>query len=279
MAENQIVQSQATGIEVPEYLRNRLRGNIQVRTSIPQLSIRGKMFRVIRDGKEIDLQEEVNGELMPMRVFNVVVYAQSHPRSRVFYADSYSGDTSSLPDCFSLDGEKPDAMSVSPQAESCARCPHNVKGSRVTKSGFKSTACVAQRRLVVAPVGALSDILLLRLPATSMFDRNTDGQPWMAWHQYNTWLVSNGIQSTAEVVTALKFDNVDYPKLVFKMVRYISSDELTIVEQLYDSDAVLRLVRPSDQPTSAAPSEPAESAEPSKPTGAGLAAIAHLIDD
>lgn len=282
----EVTVANPTTVAVPEYLLG-LKSNIQPQAAaIAQLSIRGKFFRIVKDGQEMPLVEQTaTGDTIPLQVLEVVVYAQSDPRSRVYYASDFSGDASAPPDCFSLDGERPDAMAIAPQASVCSKCPQAKKGSRRTKSGYLSTACVAQQRLVVAPVTALRDVCLLRLPATSLFDRETAGRPWQAWRQYNATLASLNIPSTAAVVTALRFDVVDYPKLVFKMQRYITPEEYPIVKEMSESPDVLRFVLPtvtSDEP-SVTPSSP-ESSEssvtpPSSASSGGLSILAALMDE
>lgn len=238
--------------------------NVQTSVSIPSVSIRGKVFRIILDGNEkiITRVNPDTNEEEPASTFDVVVLDQSKFGSRVYYSKAYSGgDEPVAPDCFSLNGETPDMQSPNPQAKSCATCPHAVKGSKVSPSGALTTACQLQRRLVVVPAKSLKfPALLLRLAPTSAYDPDTKGAEsgWFAWTQYIQFLARHGVKHTAQVVTRMRFDPAaEYPKLLFRPIRFLNEEEARIIAPRLKSEEVLSLITPSTTPraqsSSAAP--------------------------
>ena len=181
-----------------------------------KIGLSGGSFRLIVGGKEVTVSKSKEME--------IVVARTAASNSRTFYAGQYKKGETAAPDCSSLDGVTPDA-GEDQQSGKCASCPQNVAGS----GSGKSRACKYSRRLAVVMANDLGgDIYELKLPATSIFgDGNgTDDMPLDA---YVRKLTANGV-NLDDVITSIKFDvNTDTPKLNFAAVRYLESDESTVV--------------------------------------------------
>jgi hypothetical protein len=80
--------------------------NVVGKSSVDQLSFRGKVWRVIVDGAEEVVK---NGEGDPVGSVNVVVLDYSKKRSRAYYAGGYEEGKTSAPTCWSQNGDVPDA--------------------------------------------------------------------------------------------------------------------------------------------------------------------------
>jgi len=178
-----------------------------------RVSIKGGVFRLISDGKEIAAVDE--------RFLDVVIVKAAPKVARVFYAAKYDKDaTASAPDCQSNDGDTPDSKSKNKQSDTCASCPQNVAGS-----GTGNTrACRYQQRLAVVLANNIEgDVMQLSLPATSIFGKDEgDNRPLQA---YARWLVAQGVDPST-VVTRMKFDTAsESPKLFFKAMRWLTDDE------------------------------------------------------
>lgn len=190
-----------------------------------RVSIKGGVFRLMVDGKEVAAIEE--------RYLDVVIVNAAPKIGRTFYMKAYDGDAPSAPDCWSADGEKPDASAANPQANSCAACPQNVKGS----GQGESRACrYSQRLAVVLANDVEGDVLQLQLPATSIFGKEEgENRPLQA---YARFLAAQGV-SPETLVTRMKFDTKsEAPKLHFKPMRWLSEDEYaSAVEQGQSEDA------------------------------------------
>lgn len=190
-----------------------------------RISIKGGVFRLVHDGKQIAAIEE--------RYLDIVIVNAAEKISRTFYAGAWDPENPAPPDCWSADGEKPDAKANAPQSPTCATCPQNVKGSGVGES----RACRFNQRLAVILANDIEgDVLQLQLPATSIFGKaEGDNFPLQA---YARWLAAQSI-SPEMVVTRMKFDtNKESPKLFFKPVRWLTDDEhTTAVEKGQSEDA------------------------------------------
>jgi hypothetical protein len=158
--------------------------------------------------------------------------------SRSFYLKQYSeGGDITAPDCWSADGDVPDAKALNPQAKRCVDCQQNVKGS----GQGESRACRFSQRLAVVLANDLrGDVFQLTLPAASIFGEGAPGK-WPL-QTYAKMIGSRGIPITA-VVTEMRFDTDSAtPKLTFKPVRVLESDEHAIVIDQGKSDASLKAI-------------------------------------
>jgi len=175
------------------------------------ISIKGGVFRLIASGKEVAAIEE--------RYLDVVIVNAAPKVSRVWYAKSYDGASSS-PDCYSQDGDKPAPDAENPQASTCAACEKNVAGS----GQGNSRACRYQQRLAVVLANDMDgDVLQLTAPATSVFGKEDgENRPLQA---YARWLGAQNIDPS-EVITRMRFDTKsESPKLFFKTMRWLTEDE------------------------------------------------------
>lgn len=247
-------------IAVPDYLMAAVpQSNIDGGgASMPSLSIRGKVFRIIKDGAETVMQrfDPQLKEAVPLQMIHVIVLDQGSYGARVYYSGAYDPESAAKPTCFSLDGKMPDAAVAQPQAKTCALCPHAVKGSKMSLSGMPTTACTLQRRLAVVPANAPDHpALLLRLPPTSAFDKGTKNAQsgWFAWRQYLDFLQSKGVAHTAQVITAARFDPAaETPKLLFRPERFLTEEEAAVVLPRIDSPEVRSMLYPSEGVSAAA---------------------------
>ena len=199
--------------------------------STKRISIKGGVFRLLAGGKEVASIDE--------RHLDVIVVKAASKVSRVFYAKSYDAETVSGPDCWSNDGEKPDATAGNKQAATCMACPQNVAGS----GQGNSRACRYQQRLaVVLANNPEGDVLQLTLPATSVFGKEEgDKRPLQAFVRYLA--VQNPPINPEQIVTRMKFDTkAESPKLVFAPVRWLTDDEYAVVKTQGESEDAKRAV-------------------------------------
>ena len=177
-----------------------------------RISIEGGVWRMMVNGKEIARNEE--------RVMNVVIVAAAPKVSRTFYAGVYKKGVASAPDCWSADGEVPDAKAKAPQAKTCKDCPQNIKGS----GQGDSRACRFSQRLAVVLENDINgDVYQLTLPSQSIFGEGEPGK-WPL-QTYAKMIGSKGVPITS-VVTEMRFDtNSATPKLTFKPVRFLETNE------------------------------------------------------
>ena len=202
-----------------------------VGTSTKRISIKGGVFRLLAGGKEIAAIDE--------RFLDVIIVKAAPKVSRIFYAKSYDGDNITGPDCWSNDGERPDASAESKQATTCMSCPQNIAGS----GQGNSRACRYQQRLAVVLENNIEgDVLQLTLPATSVFGKEDgDKRPLQAFAR--NLAMQNPPISPEMIVTRMKFDTkAEAPKLHFAPNRWLTPEEFEIVKAQGESDEAKRAV-------------------------------------
>jgi hypothetical protein len=194
-----------------------------------RISIEGGVWRLLVNGKEIAQKEERN--------LNVVIVGAAAKVSRTFYAGVYKKGQSTAPDCWSANGDYPDASVENAQAKSCATCPQNVKGS----GQGEGRACrFSQRLAVVLDNDIGGDVFQLTLPSTSIFGEGEVGK-WPL-QMYAKMIGGKGVPITA-VVTEMRFDTASStPKITFKPVRFLEANEITQAIEQGKTDAARKAI-------------------------------------
>ena len=208
-----------------------------------RLSIKGGVFRLLSDGKEVASIED--------RHLDVVMVRAAEHVGRTYFSQAFSEDSPSAPDCWSADGTKPDATSSNKQAETCAVCPQNIKGS----GNEDSRACrFSQRVAVVLANDIEGDVLQVNLPATSLFGKEEgDQRPLQA---YARFMAANNA-NIEQFITRLRFDvKAATPKLFFKAMRWLTAEEYEIAKEKGLSDAAVKATTMSVSQTATAPVAP-----------------------
>jgi hypothetical protein len=201
----------------------------------PVISIRGSKFRLKTGGDEVPLVDGNTGD--PLGSLEIVIIKPASGLSKNYYAKDYVEGDDANPDCFSINGEAPDSQVKTPQCKTCAACPHNVWGSKISPNGNETKACSDSKLMAVtfaAPTAeglrneAMGGPMMLRVPAASLKDMTAFGRG----------LKGKGFVPQ-QVVTRIGFDlDASYPKLTFKAARPLGDDLVAEIGNLYDSEAV-----------------------------------------
>lgn len=200
-------------------------------TGFPIMSIKGKVFTLSRGDEKTVLPNPKDPE-SPATAIDVVVVKVNKGKSKVFYANGYQEGEKSKPDCFSNNGDKPDAGSKDPQAKSCQVCPHNQWGSKISATGGKGKSCQDSVRIAIAPPDQVNDPMLLRVPPDSI----------KALGELGTACAKRGVPYNA-VVTKISFDLASAtPKLLFKPVGFLDDAAFEAVTQVANSDLVKNIL-------------------------------------
>ena len=249
-----------------------------------RISIRGNVFRMMVDGKEIAQNED--------RAMNIIIAAANANVSRNYYAGTYQEGQAMAPTCWSNDGVTPDIKAEQPQASKCASCQQNIKGS----GQGDSRACRFTQRLAVLLENDIrGDIYQLSLPAQSIFGAAENGK--MPLQSYAKFLGSHGLPVTA-VVTEMRFDTASAtPRLTFKAVRPLNEEELAMAQDKGQSaeaksaiaataaqmDGATKISAPAVEAPKAEPKVEAEAVETAEPTKRTKKAapkdVADILDD
>ena len=226
--------------------------NIAERQTTPSLSYGGKNWTVSLNGEATKMmKKDADGDEVPLSVMRVVILGYAPRRGRAYYPGAYDKDKPGTPECWSDDGEKPNAsitdVSFDGWTGKCKDCPMAAKGSRITDSGAKSTACTQHRMLAVVPANDLNFTpLRLKLAITSDYDGKSpdlEAAGWFAFSNYTDMLRKQGIMHTGALVTKMKFDpDTDYPKVIFSPDKWLSAEQIAVIGPISKSDAVKSLL-------------------------------------
>ncbi len=199
------------------------------------ISYKGKVWSQKYRGEEtIIMREDGDGT---KQTLELVIVKASSTISKIYYIDGYVEGSTAPPDCWSVDGVKPDAASPKKQCNTCAGCPMNAWGSKVTNTGKPAKACQDSKRLAVVPYDNIKNELyggpmLLRVPAASLSDMKL----------YDDKLLSQGF-AYFTVATKIGFDPTEsYPKFVFSPWKPLTDEESETIIEMRESEQVRRLL-------------------------------------
>ena len=225
-----------SGSKLPAYLSNRTGSiNAEVLSALgakyPVLSIKGKVFTLVKGKEKKLLTREIDGEEEAVQSLQLVV-VRANTKYRVFYATQFTEGESDnkKPTCVSNDGIAPNRMAAEPQNKTCQGCPQNVWGIR----DGKGTACSVKTRIaVIDPANMnLDEPYLLNVPAASR----------AGFAQLVEQIDSRGADYNAAVIRVSFDKEAAAPKLVFKPTGWLSQDVHEKVAAAFDSELVKEMV-------------------------------------
>lgn len=210
-----------------------------IQSSFGLIGYKGKVWSIRYRGDEMQLMRE-DGD-GPKSSIEVVILKSSKSISKIWYEQGYVEGSNAAPDCFSNNGVTPDPTSTKIQSESCAMCPHNQWGSRITPAGKQGKACSDSKRTAVVPVADINNEMfggpmLLRVPAASLQDLAMYGQKMqqMGYPYY-------------AIATRIQFDPAEsFPKFKISAIRPLSDEEADLVISLRDGHQVERILSESE---------------------------------
>lgn len=207
---------------------------------LPRLGIKGKVWHWTGlDGETSAVVDPETGD--PVSSLYVALADSRKATSRHYYTSAYEPDTKTPAACFSLDGIKPHEKSPDPQATSCAMCPQNAVGSKVSDQGKKMRACGMKKDIVVVAVSRKGDVILdenglpqparLSLPAVSAFNLDRLVKDWKA--------KTGGRVSVRAIVIKISF-NVEsaFPEVTFTPIGLLTDDALAAMNDVREDEAV-----------------------------------------
>jgi len=231
-----------------------------VNQSFGVVSIKGKVFSIKFGGVTTPLTINANGMQYAAPYFDVVLPKANGNLSKTYYKGGYVDGSEDSPDCWSEDGQFPmgpvEKRPIDPRTgtpcTSCAMCPMNQYGSRISDSGRKGKACADTRKVIVLPCVPTGqkdanghDVtvmdhenikfggpMLLRVPAASL----------KVFAEYDRKLSEMGL-SYFTVVTRMMFDTTEaFPKFVLQPVRVLTEQEGAHVAEIRESAHVQQML-------------------------------------
>jgi hypothetical protein len=189
-------------------------------------------FKRIVGGEQIG--KAIRGE------FNAIVVSMLPKVSRTFYAGKYDPDAkATMPDCWSNNGDVPEAKATNRQSANCASCENNIDGSG---ENGKGKACRFQRRVALLLEGDTSgDTYQFNIPAKSLFGKGSGNTH--PFESYVRFLAANE-ESIDYVVTNIAYNlDADTMELQFTPVRPITDEEYELVVAAQADPETQRLVQ------------------------------------
>ena len=216
---NQQLPDYLKEVEIDEVTRALTGGG----TGVKRIALGNNKFILKVNGAEISKSNNSKME--------IVIVNASPNVSRTFYAKAWDPKADAAPpDCWSNDGERPDASVKEPQSPMCMNCPQDIAGS-----GQGSTkACRKNRRIAVALAADLNgDVYQMTLQSKSIFyDSKKPGDlDHMPFDQYVRYVGSQGYNLNT-LVTEMRFDeDSTVGKLFFRPVRFLEKDEWEVAKK------------------------------------------------
>ena len=211
-------------------LTKSLMGNTGTKRIVPKNGI----FRKEIGGKEMG---KVKGDL------NVVIINSSPKVGRIFYAKQWTPDAEpTAPDCFSNDGQAPDAGAENPQSARCDTCQQNIKGSGMGNS----KACRYSRRVAMLleddfGTSLEGEVYQMNLASKSLFGESP-AENTHTFENYIKYLGNNG-KSLDWYITKLSFnENNDNQSLLFTPVEHIKRNHYDVITKVANTPAVQKMV-------------------------------------
>lgn len=253
--------------DLPDFLQQQgvseLTKQLAGRSGIKRIVPKNGTFKLVVGGEEMG---KIKDDL------NAIIVNAAPKVGRIFYMKQWSPDADpTAPDCFSNDGNTPDAKAANPQASNCNDCPQNVKGS----GQGQSKACRYSRRIAVLleqdfGTSLEGQVYQMNLASKSLFGDNVGD--CLTFENYSKYLSSNG-KSIDYVVTRISFnDSNDNQSVLFNASRYINRKEFEVAQKVATTEQTKALVvmTPSQadgvtkQPPAIAAPKEEETAEPTK---------------
>ncbi len=191
---------------------------------MPVLSVRGKVFRLRRDGQEVSLKTSQ---------LDVILVGARNNTSRRFYSGSYQSGEVKAPACASADGLVPDENVMDKQADACATCPRN-QWER-TATGMRKACDDYKRVLLFIPEKNIYSPVTLDVSATSLRKKKGETGPELQMREYVQALARNQFEPH-QVVTTLGFTDDEYPRLQFSFRRVVTREEYATITETRDSE-------------------------------------------
>ena len=162
----------------------------------------------------------------------VVIVKSKENLSNNYYIKYNQNEQHKAPDCWSSDGQTPDARvpEATKQNPICAGCPQKKPGSAITAAGDPTKACRDVRKIAVIPIMHLLDRkfdeyggpMLYTITPTSLKN----------YAEYLDRIKAMGHKSFS-VVTRMRFDpNVKFQKIVFSPHRALSDEESEVSKEM-----------------------------------------------
>lgn len=179
-------------------LRDKIKQNLG--TSMPPM--------ISRMGNNFTLRDAAGNERPPVNSLDVIIVDGNASVSKMYRENkTFNPNDPTPPDCFSDNGTAPSSYALKPQNDVCVTCPHNARGSEISRvSGAMIKACSDNQKLAVFVVGDDQNILYQLVVTPGSLSNFRQYMKTLEGHNYDP----------EEVVTRLAFDRKQVGVLTFE---------------------------------------------------------------
>ena len=183
----------------------------------------------------------------------VVVVKSRENLSNNYYVKYNQNEQHKAPDCWSSDGQVPDARVPldTKQNPICEGCPQKKPGSAITAAGDPTKACRDIRKIAVIPIQHLLDRKFDEYGGPMLFTITPTSLKNYA--EYLDRIKAMGHKSFS-VVTRMRFDpNVKFQKIVFSPYRALSDEEFELSKEMRKDPRTARVLSEEPEVNQSAP--------------------------
>jgi hypothetical protein len=152
----------------------------------PYLSIEGNRFSLV--------DAAGNKQQIQTLFVDVCVIDLNDHLSKMYYDTDWDPNNPTPPVCFSDNGVAPSSQASVPQSLTCAQCPNNQWGSKISKMGSEVKACRDEQKCAIIIPGMPNNIFRLTVPPNSLKN----------WRGYLAKFVNAGFD-VQDVITRVSF--------------------------------------------------------------------------
>lgn len=247
------------GLSIPAYLLNRAPSTLAQnalgglgKESPPRISIAGNRFTFIDVAKNTKTHDRLTLDV-------IIVDVNPHV-SKTYYEGAWDANAESheAPACWSDNGVGPSTEAGKPQSTTCAACPQNAWGSKISgATGAKIKACSDTKKIAVMVPDFENRVFILRVPPASLTNLRKYIQTIAGWS------LGSRNASPDDLVTRIGFESQGV--LNFEAAGVITEEQLGLVTNATANGKTAELLGSNDKPRTlaiAAPEAPQPQPQP-----------------
>lgn len=233
--------------QMPAFLMNRAATSQVMAAAMTGLG-GSSVLRLVANQGRFRIKDGSTETVLPDLFLDTIIIGALPGVTKTFYMTSYTvGDdkANKQPDCSSLLGDVPDANVPNKQAESCAACPQNAWGSKIS-NGKEVKACSDYRRVALVSADDPDTVYQANIPPASI----------KAWGNYIKELRMRGA-AVDQVITRISLQEHLW---TFNFAGFINEGQFNSISEQQQGTQINDILgltnRPVALPAPAAPAAP-----------------------
>lgn len=230
-----------------------------ISSGFSRIMFKGKTWALSHQGTRHLFVRKDDGT--PLPYLDVIFIGVNPHNSKMYYDGTYVEDSQEAPDCTSIDGSVPDPSCPSPQAQSCAICPHNQ-----WLPNRQGKECQDHRRVAVLLLPTMATMPPLEAPLLDPVFFKVPPASLKIFAAYSRTLNHRGAHF-ASVVTRIAFNPSKQFEMTFNLLQPLTNAEAPLVLPLLEDPLTRELIGAAPRVAMLAKPEPKK---PEGPVDTGL---------